>query len=68
MPILDAAGEPTGICIETFTVPGKVALWLEDPNAEALWRVAEDTIGVAIRAEGSEVSCFTCPGCADVAR
>lgn len=66
MPILDAAGEPTGICIETFTVPGKVALWLEDPNAERFGSVAEDTIGVAIRAEGSEARLFYLPGCADV--
>ena len=66
MPILDAAGEPTGICIETFTVPGKVALWLEDPNAERFGSVAEDTIGVAIRAEGSEGRLFYLPGCADV--
>ena len=66
MPILDAAGEPTGICIETFTVPGKVALWLEDPNAERFGSVAEDTIGVAIRTEGSEARLFYLPGCADV--
>lgn len=66
MPILDAAGVPTGICIETFTVPGKVALWLEDPNAERFGSVAEDTIGVAIRAEGSEARLFYLPGCADV--
>ena len=66
MPILDAAGAPTGICIETFTVPGKVALWLEDPNAERFGSVAEDTIGVAIRAEGSEARLFYLPGCADV--
>lgn len=66
MPILDAAGEATGICIETFTVPGKVALWLEDPNAERFGGVAEDTIGVAIRAEGSEARLFYLPGCADV--
>lgn len=66
MPILDAAGEPTGIWIETFTVPGKVALWLEDPNAERFGSVAEDTIGVAIRAEGSEARLFYLPGCADV--
>ena len=66
MPILDAAGEATGICIETFTVPGKVALWLEDPNAERFGSVAEDTIGVAIRAEGSEARLFYLPGCADV--
>ena len=66
MPILDAAGEPTGISIETFTVPGKVALWLEDPNAERFGSVAEDTIGVAIRAEGSEARLFYLPGCADV--
>lgn len=66
MPILDAAGAPTGICIETFTVPGKVALWLEDPNAERFGSVAEDTIGVAIRAEGSDARLFYLPGCADV--
>lgn len=66
MPILDAAGEATGICIETFTVPGKVALWLEDPNAERFGSVTEDTIGVAIRAEGSEARLFYLPGCADV--
>ena len=66
MPILDAGGVPTGIWIETFTVPGKVALWLEDPNAERFGSVAEDTIGVAIRAEGSEARLFYLPGCADV--
>ena len=39
MPILDAAGEATGICIETFTVPGKVALCWKTrmPSALAAW-------------------------------
>lgn len=65
-PILDAEGQPTGVWVEPFTIPGKVALWLEDPAAAAFGSVAEDTIGLALRAEGSDRRLFYLPGCAAV--
>jgi pyrroloquinoline quinone biosynthesis protein B len=40
---------PSGIAVEAFAVPGKVALYLEDPSAGAdFGTVREDTIGLKI--------------------
>jgi pyrroloquinoline quinone biosynthesis protein B len=65
-PLLDAWGNDSGVRLEAFTVPGKVALWLENPEQENFGSVAEDTIGIALRAEGDSKRLFYLPGCASV--
>lgn len=66
--IRDAVGASTGLHVESFPVPGKVALYLEDssgPGADHL-SDAGDTVGVRITAEGAGASTFYVPGCARV--
>jgi len=60
--LADQAGMPLGITVGAFAVPGKVALWLEDPNAPGLGTVEGDTVGLQIAAEGSP-PLFYIPGC-----
>ncbi|KJS45144.1 MAG: pyrroloquinoline quinone biosynthesis protein PqqB [Rhodospirillaceae bacterium BRH_c57] len=56
-------GTPSGLLVEAFSVPGKIALWLEDPSLANFGSVAEDTIGLRISdTEGR--SLFYVPGCA----
>ena len=61
-----ANGENSEINIKPFSVPGKVALWLEDekkgPN---LGSVEEDTIALEIRVN-DEKTFFYIPGCASI--
>lgn len=66
--ILDVEGKPTGIIIETFAVPGKVALFLEDQAraAEGFGTQEGDTIGVQIGAENTAGTVFYIPGCARI--
>jgi pyrroloquinoline quinone biosynthesis protein B len=67
IPILDAHDRDTGLTVESFSVPGKIALYLEDSTrADADYgSEAGDTIGVRISA-GSGPSAFYVPGCARV--
>lgn len=66
--IHDAEGRGTGITIETFAVPGKVALYMEDltrPDAD----FSSDrghTIGVRIASRDGGGSMFYIPGCARI--
>ncbi|WP_343869380.1 pyrroloquinoline quinone biosynthesis protein PqqB, partial [Caenispirillum bisanense] len=62
--VADAEGAPLGLTVELFTVPGKVALWLEDPTKPGLGTVPEDTVGVKISADADGRSVFYIPGCA----
>jgi pyrroloquinoline quinone biosynthesis protein B len=63
--IRDAGGNPTGIQITLFAVPGKVALYLEDETAgDNFGSVDEDTVGVAISSDNSTKTVFYLPGCA----
>jgi pyrroloquinoline quinone biosynthesis protein B len=58
-------GTPLGLTVEAFPVPGKVALYLEDPTAGENFGTAEgDTIGLKVsnRADGKHF--FYVPGCA----
>lgn len=66
--LLDAAGVPLGLTVEAFAVPGKVALYLEDPAAgPSFGSVPEDT--VALRVCGPDGGgFFYVPGCAAVPR
>jgi pyrroloquinoline quinone biosynthesis protein B len=64
--LCDADGRGTGVVIEGFAVPGKVALYLEDsarPEAD-YGSEAGDTI--AVRIAGSGRSAFYIPGCARI--
>ncbi|RUV39787.1 pyrroloquinoline quinone biosynthesis protein PqqB [Mesorhizobium sp. M7A.F.Ca.MR.148.00.0.0] len=66
--ICDAEGRETGVMIEPFPVPGKIALYLEDrdhPDAN-FNSDAGDTIGVRIAGIGSRGSVFYIPGCARI--
>jgi pyrroloquinoline quinone biosynthesis protein B len=58
-------GGPTGLRIEAFSVPGKVALYLEDASVEQrLAQRSEDTIGLAISAPSSGKRFYYLPACA----
>jgi pyrroloquinoline quinone biosynthesis protein B len=57
-------GRPSAIEVEAFAVPGKVALYLEDPEAEGFGTVAEDTIGLRLSEPGNGRSAYYLPGCA----
>lgn len=63
--LADGRDMPLGLTIKAFTVPGKIALWLEDPNAPGFGTQAGDTIGLEISAEGSP-SVFYIPACAEM--
>ncbi len=66
--VLDADGRKTGVSIESFVVPGKVALYLEDaslPDAD-FGSVAGDTIAVRISGANGGGSAFYIPGCARI--
>ncbi|AXS42252.1 pyrroloquinoline quinone biosynthesis protein PqqB [Breoghania sp. L-A4] len=69
---------PLGLSVETFAVPGKVALFLEDNAAEGFGTAPGDTIGIALRAGDTllpgadgvlrrdSVRAYYIPGCAAV--
>ena len=65
--LCDADDQGTGVTIESFAVPGKVALYLEDPGKpEAEYGSVEgDTIAVRVAA-GNGRSAFYIPGCARI--
>lgn len=62
-PITDGAGAETGLWVTAFSVPGKVALWLEDPGRPGFGSVPEDTVGLRID-DGAGNAFFYVPGCA----
>ena len=60
-------GAAAGIAIEAFPVPGKVALYLEDPTAGSNFgTVAEDTIGLRVIDRATGRWFFYVPGCASM--
>ncbi len=62
-----ADGRAAGLSIRLFPVPGKVALYLENASAGPDFGTRpEDTVGVEIRAAGTNRSLFYIPGCAAV--
>ncbi len=66
--ILDADGGKTGIVIQGFAVPGKVALYLEDtsdPKAD-FSSDKGDTVGVRITNGNGPSAAFYIPGCARI--
>ncbi len=63
--LCDRDGMGIGLSVEAFAVPGKVALYLENPEAGANFGTAEgDTIGLCVRQTGSDNAFFYIPGCA----
>jgi len=62
--ILDQSGQPLGIAVRAFPVPGKIALWLESTTAPGLGTAEGDTLGLEIT-DGNQ-SFFYIPGCAAV--
>lgn len=64
LPPCGTGGEPAGIEAEAFAVPGKVALYLENPRAERFGTVAEDAIGLRLSDTGTGRSIYYVPGCA----
>lgn len=62
---IEGARGDTGLEAEAFVVPGKVALYLEDPEAGENFGTEEgDTIGLKISDRGDGRSFFYIPGCA----
>jgi pyrroloquinoline quinone biosynthesis protein B len=63
--LLRPDGEPSGLAVETFAVPGKVALYLEDPGGGANFgTVEEDTVGLRVAAPAAGKEMYYIPGCA----
>jgi pyrroloquinoline quinone biosynthesis protein B len=60
----DGSGEPLGLELTAFAVPGKAALWREDDSQPAFGTREGDTIGLAIRSGNSTRTLFYIPGCA----
>lgn len=63
--IRDGGRRPTGLTVTAFAVPGKVALWLEDPTKPDFGSVPEDTVGLKVE-DGEGRAFFYIPGCADM--
>lgn len=62
---IEGPGGPTGITLETFAVPGKVALFLETGDAASDFNAnSGDTIGVAITTDQGSAKAVYIPGCA----
>jgi pyrroloquinoline quinone biosynthesis protein B len=63
--LCDHAGAPSGLSVEAFAVPGKVALYLEDESAgENFGTVEEDTIGLRIAETATGKAFYYVPACA----
>lgn len=56
-------GESVGLEVEPFAVPGKIALYLEDPNAPNFGSQPEDTIALKVTSRENGVYFFYVPGC-----
>ncbi len=57
-------GEPLGLTVEAFAVPGKVALYLEDETAPSFGSTPEDTVALRVTDSKTGVGFFYIPGCA----
>nr|CAD6595682.1 pyrroloquinoline quinone biosynthesis protein PqqB [Rhizobium sp. Khangiran2] len=66
--ILDWRKEPTGVTVEAFAVPGKVALFLEDESRAdtGFGTQAGDTVGLRISSDTENAAAFYVPGCAAI--
>lgn len=59
-------GIVNGLAIEPFSVPGKIALYLEDPSLDNLGSAAEDTIALKVTERATGKSFFYVPACASM--
>ena len=59
-----ADGRDSGLVVEPFAVPGKIALYLEDESSGNFGTVEEDTIGLRVREPATGKAFFHIPGCA----
>ncbi len=60
-------GRSSGLSVELFAVPGKVALYLEKGDAgSGFGTVAEDAVGARVTDRSDGRSFFYVPGCADL--
>jgi pyrroloquinoline quinone biosynthesis protein B len=57
-------GRDSGLAVTAFTVPGKVALWLEDNGRDPGIVEGGHTVGLEVRERASGKSLFFIPGCA----
>lgn len=65
--LCDAGGRRTGVTIESFAVPGKVALYLEDASRPEADYGSEEGDTIAVRISGGNGrSAFYIPGCARI--
>jgi len=62
--LLDAKGHASGLTVTGFTVPGKVALWLEPEGRDPGVVEGGHTIGLELRETGSGARFCFIPGCA----
>lgn len=61
------ADGPTGLSVEAFAVPGKIALFLEDGSADNNYGSKDgDTIGLKIIDDATGNFFFYIPGCAEI--
>lgn len=64
---IEGAGRPTGLVIEAFAVPGKIALYLESSAPSDNYGSREgDAIGLKVSAPETGKHFFYVPGCATV--
>lgn len=56
-------GRRSGLAVFAFPVPGKVALWLEDPAKADFGSVEEDSIGLCLTDRANGRSLWYVPGC-----
>lgn len=64
--LCDADGRGTGVVVESFAVPGKVALYLEDAGRPEADYGSEAGDTIAARIAGNGGSAFYVPGCARI--
>jgi pyrroloquinoline quinone biosynthesis protein B len=65
--LCDADGRGTGVRIESFAVPGKVALYMESSRVDADFSSdSGDTTGIRIAGRNGGGSVFYIPGCARI--
>ncbi len=61
----DASGSDLGLTLHPFAIPGKVALYLENPDAgDNFGSVPEDTIGLRVSTADQAKDFYYLPGCA----
>lgn len=64
-PLSDKAGNTLGVIFKAFSVPGKIALWLEDHSASGFGTTEGDTLGLEV-SDGAGKSFFYIPACASM--